>query len=82
MNGATLQNIRREKRASVSASSDALREDWSIVGCGPEGPHNALRKNRPCRFGMDQRSPRNDKIARTTTIAPMSQMMLFITILS
>jgi|UPI0004B2DAD3 hypothetical protein len=32
--------------------------------------------------GMDQRSPRNDKIARTTTIAPMSQMMLFMTMLS
>lgn len=28
------------------------------------------------------RNPRNDKIARTTTIAPMSQMMLFMMMLS
>jgi hypothetical protein len=36
-----------------------------------------------CRFTIRlQRSPRNDRIARTTTIAPMSQMMLFMRILS
>jgi hypothetical protein len=36
-----------------------------------------------CRFTVRlQRSPRNDRIARTTTIAPISQMMLFMRILS
>ena len=36
-----------------------------------------------CRFTVRlQRNPRNDRIARTTTIAPISQMILFMRILS
>jgi hypothetical protein len=42
----------------------------------------SVPKARPLRGSMSYRKPRNDKIARTTTIAPISQMMLFMRILS
>ncbi len=60
-----------------------VRDGRSVSGdARAENDHRIAPKAKVLLGPMPYRSPRNDKMARTTTIAPMSQMMLFMMMLS